>query len=334
MANVAIVTTSINTRPEVLNDWANVGDLIVAGDQNSPPELATFCREIGATYLSPERQMVQWEGVSDAIGWKCIQRRNIAIMYAMQTGFDYVLTVDDDNFPKPTASVFLEGHIENLQSRTNQFIGSRSGYLNTGELCMPAFHQRGVPYGMDTRPMVVDRDFGRPIEVVVSQAQIVGDPDCDAVERITSGPEVLAVTASALVLPGTYSAFNSQATLWRGDWAGVMACLPHVGRFDDIFASFIFARLARSYATTYYVGDPVMRQERNPHDLSKDLRAEVWGMRRQIRFCEALDLAYVSIDMPLWQAYSELIFAVRDILPTSTVKFANEWVDLWRKIAK
>lgn len=332
MPKLAIVTTTINPRPETYSDWARHGDLIVAGDFNSPPELESYCHGIGATYLSPAKQSIIWEKLSDAIGWQCIQRRNIAIMYAMQHGYDWILTVDDDNHPKPTAGEFIDGHLRNLDTMTTTYVGSPTGFLNPGALCMPQFHSRGAPYGIKMDPIVTDRDFGFPIEVVVSQAQVVGDPDCDAVERMCYGPDVLAVTANATILPGTYVPFNSQATLWRADWAGVMACLPHIGRYDDIFASFIFSRLARSYGKTVFIGDPVVRQERNPHDLVKDLRAEVWGLRSTFRFTNALDSAYISYDMPLWQSYSELIFATSDILPNSTVQFANEWIRLWKEI--
>lgn len=333
---VAIVSTSINSSPDVYTEWAKCGDLIVAGDLNAPEALRHHLEQVGGLYLSVARQSVVYEALSNTIGWKNIQRRNIAIMYAMQNGYDFVLTVDDDNLPQPTANAFLEGHLANLgvAAQAGWYLGSTTGFLNTGELCVPAFHQRGVPYGINTRPIVVQRDYGMPIEIVVSQAQVVGDPDCDAVERMCYAPNVMAVISDGVVLPGTYAPFNSQATLWRGDWAGVMACLPHIGRFDDIFASLIFSRIARAYGVTNYVGSPVMRQERNEHDLVKDLRAEVWGMRHTFTFTSALDNAYITNDMPLWHAYDEVLFAARDVLPQPTLKFVKEWVAMWKELGK
>jgi hypothetical protein len=333
---LAIVTTSINPRPQVYGFWANVGHLIVAGDQNSPPELESYVKGLGGTYLSPEEQNANFS-FSSLIGWSNIQRRNAAIMRAYAAGCEYILTVDDDNVPLPDAETFARRMMHNIDPTadhvivddTVSLIGSHTGFLNTGDLCSPRFHQRGVPYGMGTTP-VVFYDCPRPT-VVVSQAQVLGDPDCDAVERMTAAPNVIAVNANAIIAPGTYSAFNSQATMWRRDWAPVMAVLPHIGRFDDIFASFMFARLSRSYNTAYFVGEPVMRQDRNPHNLVKDLEAEVWGMRNSFTFCGALNNAHIDSSMPLWQAYSELAFAVRHILPTKTGEFMSAWVDEWRR---
>jgi hypothetical protein len=107
--------------------------------------------------------------------------------------------------------------------------------------------------------------------------------------------------------------------------------LPHIGRFDDIFASFIFARLGRTFNAAYFVGEPVMRQDRNAHNLNRDLEEEVWGMRNSLQFCRALDRAYIDDGMPLWRAYTELIFAVRDIIPQATSQFVASWVDEWRR---
>jgi hypothetical protein len=50
-------------------------------------------------YLHPEQQERDYKELSDAIGWKKIQRRNIGFVYAYQNGADIVATVDDDNIP-------------------------------------------------------------------------------------------------------------------------------------------------------------------------------------------------------------------------------------------
>lgn len=330
--HVAIVTTSINAKPSVYETWANAGHLIVAGDLNSPPALQDYVEALSpsSTYLTP-RQQDHWS-FSEKIGWKNIQRRNAAIMLAFASGYDYILTVDDDNYPLPNADAFIAGHITaHQQILIDTVVASGTPFLNTGALCTPQFHARGVPYGMNTTP-IVQHVIISP-QVVVSQAQVLGDPDCDAVERMCNAPDVKAVTANAIIKPGTYAAFNSQATMWKREWAPVMAVLPHIGRYDDIFASFIFARMARTYNTALYVGEPCMRQVRNEHDLTKDLKAEYWGMSRAIEFCRVLDLAHISADMPLWQAYGELTSAVANVLPRATIDFMNEWVRTWREMA-
>jgi hypothetical protein len=332
MARVAIVSTSINARPAAYEAWATGGDLIIAGDINSPPELGEYVKELGGTYLTPGAQEY-WE-FSDAIGWACVQRRNAAIMTAFADGYEYIVTVDDDNVPLPNGRAWVDEHVIALGQRDiYTVIDGASNFLNTGLFCHPRFHQRGAPYGVDTSPQVHTTTVSP--KIVVSQAQVVGDPDCDAVDRLVHRPTVHACTSDVVIKPGTYAAFNSQATLWHRDWAPVMACLPHIGRYDDIFASFIFARLARAYFVTAHVGRPVASSHaRNEHDVVKDLIAELWGMNHVFTFCSALDDAYVSSTMPLWMAYSELIFATRRVLPTKTTAFATGWVNEWKKVVQ
>lgn len=331
---MAIVSTSINPQPAAYAQWRKMGELIVAGDYNSPVLLEKYIAELGGTYLTPTTQDNAWWDLSQTIGWRNIQRRNIAIMTAFVGGFDPILTVDDDNFPAGNPARWAYQHKMALNSNhyVETTIGCKSGFLNPGVFCLPRFHGRGVPYGVDTdTPLVKVTHPSNPVKVVVSQAQVVGDPDCDAVERIINAPNVQAVQADVIVTPGTYCAFNSQATMWTREWAPVMAVLPGLGRYDDIFASFIFARLGREYGAAVHIGTPPVRQERNEHNLHADLRAELWGMKNVFEFTRRLDEAHISRDMPLWQAYSELIEATISVLPSQTVKFATEWVRLWRE---
>lgn len=336
MTSLAIVSTSINREPPAYAQWSKMGELIVAGDLNTPVDLEKFLGNMGATYMSPKYQSDVFYDLSQSIGWRNIQRRNLAIMQAYTDGHEHILTVDDDNVP--TGNPVRWAYQHKMALDPNHYIettiGSKSGYLNPGVFCIPRFHGRGVPYGIDTdTPLVKVTHPSNPVKVVVSQAQVVGDPDCDAVERIVNKPDVTAIQADVIITPGTYCAFNSQATMWTREWAPVMAVLPGLGRYDDIFASFIFARLGREYGVAVHIGTPPVKQDRNEHDLHADLRAELWGMRNVFEFTRRLDEAHISRDMPIWQAYSELIEATVAVLPSSTIRFAAEWVRLWRERA-
>lgn len=327
---IAIISTSINAAPAAYQSWAKQGQLIVAGDVNSPPELETYVNAIGGRYLSPQDQG-SCPG-SELLGWKNVQRRNAALWLALFDGFDYVVTVDDDNFP---SDYFVKYHLQNF-GITGELstMSSRSGFVNPGAFCIPSFHARGVPYGVDTNPFVSMhfREENVKPRVVVSQAQVTGDPDCDAVERMVNAPNVVGVAVEAVISPGVYAAFNSQATVWTREWAPVMMVLPHIGRYDDIFASFLFARLGREYRTCVFYGSPTVQQHRNEHDLVKDLRAEYWGMSHVFDFVAALNAAHISSSMPLHMAYGELITAAAHVLPPKTVEFAQTWVRAWREL--
>jgi hypothetical protein len=49
--------------------------------------------------------------------------------------------------------------------------------------------------------------------------------------------------------------------------------MPGVGRHDDIYASLIVQRVARERNLHVHFGPPFTYQQRNKHDLIKDLRA-------------------------------------------------------------
>lgn len=331
--NIAVVSTSINATPPAYEAWANDPrvDLVVAGDMKTPPKLKDFLTDIDAVYLSPTYQTATFTW-SELLGWNRIQRRSTAIMEVLRRKqYDYVITVDDDNFPLPNATEFINGHLRNFTAFPDQVtcVSSKSPFLNTGALCHPQFHQRGVPYGINTQPIIVRNSAAK---VVVAQAQVLGDPDCDAIDRMCNAPNVTAVRTNAIVRPGIYAAFNTQATMWAIEWAPLMVCLPGIGRYDDIFASYLFHRMAAQYHVALFVGEPVVRQIRNEHDLVNDLRAELWGMSSTFDFVNALNSAHISRDMPLWHAWDELIYAAGDVLPRDTTTFAKAWVADWKTL--
>ena len=59
--------------------------------------------------MTPEKQEILYPELSNTIGWKSIQRRNIGFVYAYQNGADIVATVDDDNIPDERIVIDREG---------------------------------------------------------------------------------------------------------------------------------------------------------------------------------------------------------------------------------
>ena len=78
---------------------------------------------------------------------------------------------------------------------------------------------------------------------------------------------------------GTWGPFNSQATAIRGDLAPAFFMWPGVGRYDDIWASYLMRAIMDVRNDVVAYGEPLVRQVRNEHDLFKDLEAELFGMR-------------------------------------------------------
>ncbi len=94
-----IATTTINPPTEALLKYASMPDwhVIVAGDLRTPHELYNNLENV--TYLTPEKQENDYPVLSELIGWRCIQRRNFAILEAYKQGADIIAIIDDDNIP-------------------------------------------------------------------------------------------------------------------------------------------------------------------------------------------------------------------------------------------
>src|SRR5579863_9906097 len=92
-----IVTTTINppTKAIQLFDAMKDWDLVVIGDLKTPPD---YRLERGL-YVDPDSQAKYDKDLSDAIGWNCIQRRNIGLLMAYDMGAEIVAVIDDDNVP-------------------------------------------------------------------------------------------------------------------------------------------------------------------------------------------------------------------------------------------
>ena len=325
--SVAIVSTSVNPQPHAYELWATQGDLIIAGDVNSPPELEQYVKELGGRYLTPDDQE-HWE-FSDHIGWRSIQRRNAAVMEAYSLGYDYVATVDDDNIPTDDWVAQHIKHVNNDLPHDVYYVEGENNWVNIGEMVYPPTNQRGTPFGVaNFQALSTPSKMPR---VVVSTAQVLGDPDCDAITRITSLPNVTSVIDNVVVSAHQYAAFNSQATLWRGEWSPLIACLPHVGRYDDIFASFIAKRIMRAHWSSFYAGEPCVVQNRNKHDPTRDLKEELFGMWWTPSVVRALDTLSINPSYAMWSAYRGITMQLMNILPAATVDFMRAWANEWQK---
>jgi reversibly glycosylated polypeptide len=334
---IAVVSTSINAAPPAYKVWAEQTEdvmLFVAGDVNTPDSLGTYVHSLGGVYIPPEDQY-SWL-VSERIGWKSIQRRNIAILEALAWGADYIITCDDDNAP-----VYL-GWVETALRMFTDDVAHReyacphtapSGFFNPGVLCTPRTFARGLPYDMDRseanrfKPCDVCKDT--PVGVVAGLW--LGDPDIDAMERMVNAPYVANCFGNVLATK-VYAPLNSQSTVWDRQLAPLMAVLPHVGRMDDIWGGYIAQKVLYQLGWGIHYGFPLVRQERNDHDLVKDLEKEIIGYKWTGDLCRTLDLTPVDSDKPIemYDYIAESLFSA-PYFPDDTVDFMQAWANDVRK---
>jgi hypothetical protein len=128
--------------------------------------------------------------------------------------------------------------------------------------------------------------------VAVNAGLWLDNPDIDALTRMERQPVARALkqpwTSNFCLSAGTWCPFNSQNTAIMRAAIPAYFLSPYNGRYDDIWASYILTRIAEHLNHAIAFGEPLVRQERNPHDLWRDLDVERNGMIMTDDFCDAL----------------------------------------------
>lgn len=296
----AIVTTTINYPVKVLKKYAALdAHLIVVGDQRTPPSLEDVVRDLGGLYVAPSRQ-AHWH-CSDAMGWNCIQRRNIGFLEAAAYGADIIISVDDDNLPA-TPKEWLCNHVAALTvpEQPRVVVGTKSPFFNPGSLLFPPVWARGMPYpeAYTNTEWQSSQAVDASVRVGVNAGLWTGDPDIDALQRISKRPFVhgLRHIERLTVRPGTWAPINSQNTAWRRELLPLAVVFPYIGRWDDILGGYTaqWSFWKAGFVTQY--GAPLVHQERNDHDIYRDLALEIDGLRWTTRWIDMLEKLEASGD--------------------------------------
>lgn len=305
----SIVTTTINI-PALLTDYAKNArfyghaevEFIVIGDRKSAAGTAEFCQTVEQYYpcayldiAAQKRYLDRFPELWNHLRFDSIQRRNIGMLMAYENGADLVITIDDDNFVMNGDFVGLHGVAGTCPELPAY--ASTSGWFNVCSVLQVdhgvQFYHRGYPQEMRwTESNHFLSSFRSNRTVAVNAGLWLDNPDIDAVTRMERQPVVRALkepwTGNFSLYPGTWSPFNSQNTALMRAAIPAYFLSPYAGRYDDIWASYMLTRIAEHLNHAVAFGEPLVRQERNPHDLWKDLDVERNGMIMTGGFCDAL----------------------------------------------
>lgn len=295
---IALVTTTINT-PHAISAFRSHAPHVrfyVAGDLKTPAGARDFCVDEGCDYLSVDAQKSLGYKCSELIGFSTISRRNIALLKALQDGAEAVYFWDDDNLLiSPQHFQQIEHVLFSSYQGPHKWTGiqatSPTNWFDVGTLLDPVAPHRGFPHARKAEAVfasTVDRRVG------VAAGICLGDPDISAATRIAVGPTVHRVSellrSGIVVDPATtHTVFNSQNTAVIRELAPAFFMVPSWGRYDDIFASLLVQRIMRERGLVTHFGQPFVWQQRNQHNLLKDLAQEQWGAERILDFTAWLD---------------------------------------------
>ncbi len=276
--NKIIATTTIYPPTESILKYITKTDwhVVIAGDLKTPHN--EYKKLENVTYLSPEDQEKISKELSDAIGWNCIQRRNFAFIKAYQMGADIIATVDDDNIPYDDwgEDLFVGQEVEvNLYTTTIDvfdpiYVTEHKNLWHRGFPLQYVSKRDAIFLGKKKVICLVQADFWN------------GDPDVDAVCRITQRPEVEFEDFPPFSCD-RISPFNSQNTFLHRSVIPNYMVLPHIGRMDDIWGAYILQQLYPVNQKPFVVyNKATVFQNRNVHDLIKDMEQEMIGYKKNI----------------------------------------------------
>ena len=281
---LSIVTTTINEPTEATkryaklalnNDWT----FYVVGDTKTPHKL--YEDMAGVTYLHPDYQEKKYKELSDSIGWRSIQRRNIGFVEAYKESNNKVIaTIDDDNIPYDDWGSDIK---VNTKVNINHYRGNTYVF---DPISPTSYHDkiwhRGFPldYVPERKKAILLQD--KEVEVKVQADFWNGDPDIDAMARLTVKPYCDFNSEKGL-FPFTSEnihPFNSQNTFLSRDVIPHYAVWPHVGRMDDIWGGYYLQTKIKPNQVIFDKAS--VYQNRNEQDLITNLEKEIIGYRNTL----------------------------------------------------
>lgn len=283
-----IVTTTINAPTKALIKYSKMKDwkLIVVADLNTPHE---EYKNINCIYLSPEEQEKKYPLLSQLIGWNTIARRNIGLLEAYRMKSSIMATVDDDNIPYDTWG-------ENVVVNKTILVDTYDSDEIFDPLSVTEYNylwHRGYPVELLKHKNNI-RYIGKQERKVLVQADFWdGDPDIDAICRITYKPNVKFKFNKFFASIKT-SPFNCQNTFISRDVIPYYFMHPYIGRMDDIWASYY---VQANFPNSVVYGPASVFHDRNFHNLANDIKLEMLGYENGYEFVQD-PIGYTNNKLP------------------------------------
>jgi hypothetical protein len=331
-----LTTIQVPTALAVYHKAAAGADVhfFVIGDRKTPDmEVCAFLMQhnIPNSYYSYDQQAELGYRCHDLIGPNSIQRRNIGFLEALKKGCDLIVSIDDDNLvlgdcyfdqhEMPFAGPFFGVAASSIDAK----------WFDVGQHLVPPARHRGFP--IQIKPTTVYKPV-HGIKIGASAGICLGDPDVDAVERMAKSPFAHGTTESLrqglIVEPHTFTVFNSQNTAVLRKFIPAWGMVPFVGRFDDIYASLVCQRVMWEHGHAVHFGPPVILQQRNAHDLVKDLRGEIDGYDNILKFANVLDSMFLrgqSVIEDVRMIWQTLAYVDNVIVSGQTVDAMLAYID-------
>jgi len=270
--------------------------VFVIPDKKTPPEAYRRCQGLSRkgmdiTFPDIDRQESYLSKVGFAphlVPYNSDNRRNIGYLMALESGTDFVISIDDDNYCRSDED-FFGAHAIVSDGRTEAEIvsGDDTVWYNICDMLEldreGTAYARGFPYYARHKSSKVEHRVGEAT-IHINAGLWLLDPDVDAISWLVNPAHAVKFRGKSVVLGDkVWSPVNTQNTgLLREAVAAYyfvrmgypLAGMP-IDRYGDIFSGYFVGACARHLGAAIRVGTPVAEHRRNSHNYMKDAANEL-----------------------------------------------------------
>ncbi len=254
MANKIIITT-INPETPAITKWKNLPgwDLVLIGDAKTPEY-----NDPKIDFVPLSAQQSEFERMLPKNSY-C--RKNAGYLKAIKDpSAKIIYETDDDTIP-------YEGLPLDFSFSSNVELTNPSGVANTyGHISGKKIWNRGFPLDKILSGDKCTESIVEPCVIGAWQTLIDGDPDVDAIYRLTSNEFVnFKLEHEFHLADGVFTPFNTQSVFWNAE-SNVLDCMYFPctvsWRFGDILRSYIAQRIFWAKRMRLGITYPIVYQER------------------------------------------------------------------------
>ena len=269
----------------------------VIPDRKTPPIVYKRCnqlKESGLDIVCPSLE--EQESFLRRIGfyphlipYDSDNRRNVGYLMALNSGSEFIISIDDDNYCRMDEDVFLEHLI--VCERKNRAIKltASSGWFNICSLlhfdCPILPYPRGFPYfARENGANQIAREETLDIDIHINAGLWLRDPDLDGITWLVSPAHSIEFIGESIVLgEKTWSPINTQNTALRREAItayyffkmGYPLSGMEIDRYGDIFSGYFVQACMRQLGGYVRVGTPIAEHRRNSHNYLRDAFKEM-----------------------------------------------------------
>ena len=312
-------------------------ELIIIPDVKTPVQPRDTCDELRlhgfqSRWFNLEEQdqfIRSLDVLPDFIKRNSDHRRNVGYLFALAEGFDFVISLDDDNYPMPQYDFFREHSI--VCEGPGHYNLSTDNWYNVCELLViddyPDRYVRGFPYFARTGKKADTRWFDMA-KVRINEGLWQGEPDFDAITWLAAPCKSDAIIDHVVMGRNTWAPINSQNTAVHRDLIPAYYFARSL-RYGDIMQGYLVQAVAKKMGWVARFGAPVVDHRRNSHNYLADVAAEI----NDIQILEELLPRLTSWDLK-GSIVSDIYLDLAELIRARGLQFIADDMKTWTNMCK